>query len=229
MNNFQRLVAIPQEQYVTMMETQKPLNPLAQQMQVLEQRFQQNENTKDPYRQLVMQSDTLDKMMNLKEQMRNSISISSPKPYVNRAQALFRNLEAFIKFNERGELITDDDRVIPHSRIEDLVQHAVRDRRRNMTPTGWDYFAHILKHYNVPKSLLNRETLDELEEVQTRSTNLSSPNIKQRVSRLQKPKIFAPKQEEEILLIPKREPHNSRARSQPDRKAKSNISFLKEY
>lgn len=34
----------------------------------------------------------------------------------------------------------------------DLVQHAVRDRRRNLTPMGWPEFRHLLQEHNVPKS-----------------------------------------------------------------------------
>ena len=43
-----------------------------------------------------------------------------------------------------------------------MVQHAVRDRRRNITPTGWNDFIEVLHEHNFPKSMLNRETLDEL-------------------------------------------------------------------
>lgn len=174
MNSFQRLIAIPREEYASLLNSQNQQGSLAQHMQGLEQRFKEEENVKDPYRQLVMQSDVLDQMINLKSQMRDSLAISTPKPYLNRAKALFRNMEAFLKFNDKGEIITNEDRVIPNSRIEDLIQHAVRDRRRNMTPTGWEYFLHLLREYNVPKTLLNRNTLDEIEGNNTTSNKLET-------------------------------------------------------
>jgi len=236
MSSFQRLIAIPEEQYVTMMNVQKQQGPLAQHMQSLEYRLKEEENPKDPYRQLVMQSDVFGKMLNLKEQMRDSISISTPKPYVNRAQALFRNIEAFVKFNDKGEIITNGDRVIPHSRIEDLIQHAVRDRRRNIMPVGWEYFIRLLQEYNVPKSLLNRATLDELEgataSVETRNIKLEPDsgeaiNIKlepaERITK-QMPtssKRKVVKRKVTTLYFPKR--------SQPSRKVKSNVDFLAKY
>ena len=217
MNSFQRLIAIPQEQYVSMMNIQKQQGPLGQQMQSLEHRLKEEANPKDPYRQLVLQSDVLGQMLNLKEQMRDSISISTPKPYVNRAQALFRNIESFVKFNDKGEIITDTDRVIPHSRIEDLIQHAVRDRRRNIMPTGWNYFIHLLKEHNVPKSLLNRATLDELDGA---TTPVEIENIKlepsEKITR-QRPS------KEKMTKI------NFTKRSQPVRKVKSDIDFLAKY
>ena len=61
----------------------------------------------------------------------------------------------FLKFNERGEILGKDNKAIENSRVEDLIQHAVRDRRRLGTPTGWENFVQTLKAHNVPRSLLN--------------------------------------------------------------------------
>lgn len=220
MSSFQRLIAIPQEQYVTMMNIQKQGGPLAQHMQSLEHRFKEEENPKDPYRQLVMQSDVLGQMLNLKEQMRDSISISTPKPYVNRAQALFRNIEAFVKFNDKGEIITNDDRVIPHSRIEDLIQHAVRDRRRNIMPVGWKYFIRLLQEHNVPKSLLNRATLDELEGATATSDEMRNIKLEPTEKIIKQNPTFT-KRKNIKSKIPTRIP--------PLRKVKSSVDFLAKY
>ena len=103
-------------------------------------------------------------MKQVKEQMRNSLVISTPKPYQNRAKALFQTVENFVRFNDKGEFHSNDGNIVRGSRLEDVIQHAVRDRRRNMTPTGWSDFLTILREHNVPKSILNRDTLDELEE-----------------------------------------------------------------
>lgn len=221
MSSFQRLIAIPQEEYSSMMNVQKQeLNPLSQQMQNLDQQIKQGENSSDPYRQLVLQSNALDRMIHLKEQMRESVSISTPKPYLNRAKALFRNMEAFLKFNDKGEIITNDDKTIPQSRIEDLVQHAVRDRRRNMTPTGWDYFLRLLKEHNIPKSLLNRPTLDEIEGIQAPvETKVIKTESKATPSRI-------PVLDRSISRV-KQTP--AKVRTQPPRDKKPDIEFLKEY
>ena len=101
-------------------------------------------------------------MKELKEKMRQGIVESTPKPYQARAKTLFQSLEPFLRFNERGEIFDDSNQIIPRSRLEDLIQHAVRDRRRSHTPEGWQEFRHILQAQNVPKFMLNRDTLDEM-------------------------------------------------------------------
>ena len=39
---------------------------------------------------------------------------------------------------------------------------AVRDRRRNITPPGWEEFKTLLKDANAPRMILNYETLEEM-------------------------------------------------------------------
>lgn len=163
MTSFQRMIVIPQEEYLALSSIQSVKEPLKQHFQSLEKQYLSEENERDPYRRMVLQSSTLDQMKQVKEHMRNSLLISTPKPYQNRAKALFQTVEGFIRFNDKGEFYSYDGNIIRGSRIEDLIQHAVRDRRRNMTPTGWSDFLTILREHNVPKSILNRDTLDELE------------------------------------------------------------------
>ena len=78
-------------------------------------------------------------------------------------------MENVLKFNERGEMIDESGNATANSHVEDLIQHAVRDRRRNITPAGWNFFLDLAMKHNVPKSVLNRSTLDEM--------MLSSTNI----------------------------------------------------
>ena len=160
---FQRMIAIPQEEYLSMNALQHVKQPLEQQFHQLNRQFTEAEKIHDPYRRLVFQGEALDEMKELKEKMRHNIQVSTPKPYVNRAKALFQNVESFVHFNEKGELLDKHNQAISQSRIEDLIQHAVRDRRRNMTPTGWSSFLSLLHEHNVPRSVLNRQTLDELD------------------------------------------------------------------
>ena len=212
MPNFERMIAIPQEEYLTMSNIQNVREPLTQQFYDLEGRYNQDERIRDPYKRLVLQSSTLDDMKNLKEEIRNSLTVSTPKPYRNRAKALFQSIESFLKFNNKGEIYDNDDKIISHSRLEDLIQHAVRDRRRNMIPTGWDYFLSVLRDHNIPKSILNRNTLDELDQNKV-STSLSPMKIKikkESASKLPAPKVI-------------------KHRKQPSRKVKSDLDFLKDY
>ena len=163
MSTFQRMIVIPQEEYLSLSTMQNVQEPLAQHFYDLEKRHNQEEKEEDSYRRMIMQSNTLNEMKKVKDQMRNSLVVSTPKPYQSRANALFQNMESFLKFNEKGEIYSQDGTLIPGSRLEDLIQHAVRDRRRNLIPTGWSNFLTLLREHNVPKSILNRDTLDELE------------------------------------------------------------------
>lgn len=215
MSNFQRLIAIPQEEYLALSSMQNVKEPMAQHFYNLEKRYNNEESVRDPYRRMMMQSSTLDQIKQVKEQMRNSLAVSTPKPYQSRANALFQTIESFLKFNDKGEIYSSDDAdvIIPNSRVEDLIQHAVRDRRRNMTPTGWSDFLAMLRNHNVPKSILNRDTLDEMEGKATPSLNNESvlPTIKV--------------EPEEVMQTRER-------RLQPGRQRKPTIedlSFLKHY
>ena len=163
MSSFQRMVVIPQEEYLVLSSVQNVREPLTQQFYELRKRYNEEEKESDSYRRMVLQSNTLNEMKQVKERMRNSLAASTPKPYQSRANSLFQHLESFIKFNDKGEIYSDDGTLVPGSRLEDLIQHAVRDRRRNLIPTGWSEFLTLLKDHNVPKSTLNRDTLDEME------------------------------------------------------------------
>ena len=224
MTHFQRMIAIPQEEYLTMTSVQNARQPLTQRFYNLENRYNEDENIKDPYRRLIMQSETLEEMKSLKDQMRNYLSVSVPKPYQNRAQALFRNLESFLRFNDKGEIFDKDNNVIDNSRVEDLIQHAVRDRRRNMTPTGWNQFVGLLQEHNIPKSILNRQTLDEMENraipkktyvaIKKEKEEGDVKNVKQRQSRSKT----------------RRQPSPTKTRRQPpQRQAKPKPDFLSHF
>lgn len=167
MTSYSRMVVIPQEEYVQMTSMQQIRQPLAEQVYRTERDYEQNLQIKDPHRSLLLQSETIERLKGLKDQMRHYLTISTPRPYRSRAESLFQSLEPHLNVNEKGEIIKDDNSVIASSRYEDLIQHAVRDRRRNFIPTGWDYFVNLLKKHNVPKASLNRETLDELEKPMT--------------------------------------------------------------
>ena len=160
---FQRMVAIPQEEYTKLTSVQQVRQPFTQQFYKLEQQYGEQDHIRDPYERLIKQSETLEDMKDLKERMRQDLSISTPKPYQSRALALYQSIQPFIKFNERGEIFDETGHLIRESRLEDLVQHAIRDRRRSVVPIGWPQFRTLLKSQNVPKFMLNRDTLQEME------------------------------------------------------------------
>ena len=198
MSTFQRMIAIPQEEYLALSSLQNVREPFTQQFYQLEKRYKDEEKEKDPYRRMLLQGSTLDEMKQVKEALRNSLVSTTPKPYQNRAKALFQSLENVIKFNDKGEIYTDDGSLVSGSRLEDLIQHAVRDRRRNFSLKGWPEFLSLLRNHNIPKSTLNRYTLDEMEGMSTpkpvmkreASDSPPPPSTAQRRSRL--PRLAKP-------------------------------------
>ena len=185
MSSYSRMLVIPQKEYAQVTAVQQARQPLTQQFCNMEQNYQRNLDVQDPQRSLLLQSETIERMKGLKDQMRSYLTLSTPKPYRTRAEALFQSIEPYLNVNEKGEIIKDDNSVIETSRYEDLIQHAVRDRRRNFTPTGWSYFVDLLRKHNVPKSSLNRETLDELFRNVTKppQVNAKVPPKRQRVGK----------------------------------------------
>lgn len=162
---FQRMMVIPQEEYMQLTAIQQARQPLMRQFRNLESQYEEQDHIGDPYRKLMHQSETLDAMKTLKDKMRQEVTTATPKPYQTRARNLFQHLESVLQFNERGEIYDDENQVISESRIEDLIQYAVRDRRRNFLPTGWNQFLKTLRSHNIPKYMLNRNTLDEMDSV----------------------------------------------------------------
>ena len=163
MADYSQMVAIPRQEYTQLTTVQNVRQPLTEQLYKLETDYQANSLIPDAHRSVLLQSETIEHMKNLKDQMRNYLTVSTPKPYRARAQSLFQSLEPHLNVNDLGEVIKDDGSTIKSSRYEDLIQHAVRDRRRQFSPTGWDYFVDLLKKHNVPRAPLNRDTLEELE------------------------------------------------------------------
>ena len=163
MSSYSRMIVIPQDEYAQLSSMQQVRQPLADQLYRSERDYQQNLQIKDPNRAVLLQSETVERLKELKDQMRHYLSISTPRVYRSRAESLFESIKNYLNVNEKGEIIKDDNSIIESSRFEDLIQHAVRDRRRNFIPTGWKYFIELLRNHNVPRASLNRETMDELD------------------------------------------------------------------
>ena len=177
---YQRMVAVPYEEYAQLSGSSKinqVKHPYDQQFYDLEKEYAKQDNISDPFRRMMLQGETLDEMKALKEKMRNMIAANSPKPYRTRANALYQGLEPFLKFNERGEIFDDEGKLVADSHIEDLIQYAVRDRRRDIVPKGWQSFTSILRKHNVPRYTLNRLTLDEIDGMPPASAAAKTPFI----------------------------------------------------
>ena len=190
---FHQLVALPMEEYNQMRNvTNMQQPPLNQKLIQLQRELSASasapppsaaaaaELSNNPYDRLMRQGMLLEEVKRTKEQLQNDISLGTPKPYRNRALALYNQIAPVTHFNEKGELVlpldggvtaegaSGDGRPIVGSRAEDLIQHAVRDRRKQFTPTGWPEFLAQLHKHNIPRMMLNRSTIDELQTLATK-------------------------------------------------------------
>ena len=160
---FERMIGIPEDEYMHLKSLQQVYNPLQNKFQTLSNQYDKQEVITDPYVRNQRQGETLNSMIQIKDNIRQQLIQVTPKPYQSRAENLFNFISDKLPTNERGEIINDDGKVIEGSNIADLIQHAVRDRRRNMIPTGWNEFKDILKNSNAPRMILNYETLEEMQ------------------------------------------------------------------
>ena len=212
MSHFQRMVVIPQDEYLQLTTLQDAKQPLAQQFFTAEQAYEDAGRIHDPYTRLVMRSENLDRMKVLKEQMRNYLSLVTPKPYRSRAERLLSVLEPHLKWNERGELIeSKTNQPIPNTQFSDLIQYAVSYRCRSISPKGWSHFINELRDHNVPQMLLNLPTLDELKvtkrEVSSSSIPKSDGVIKESKPKSVKKKSLLPvlrEKSKRVSKLPKR-------------------------
>lgn len=161
-SRFERMVAIPEQHYNYLKNLQQTNHPTQTLFSSLTNDYSRQGQIQDPYVRIQRQGETLDAMKKLKDDMRQRIIQSTPKPYQSRADNLLQYVEGHIPFNERGEMLDANELPIDGSNITDLIQHAVRDRRRNIQPKGWQFFKDRLQGLNVPHSLLNYDTLDEM-------------------------------------------------------------------
>ena len=178
MSNYSQMIAIPRHEYTQLTTVQSARQPLNEQFYKLENDCQRNALVSDAQRSIALQSETIERMKDVKDRMRNFLTVSTPKPYRSRAESLFQSIEPYLNVNDRGELIREDGVLIPSSRYEDLLLHAVKEKRRkNFSPEGWTYFIELLKKHNVPKSMLNRETIEEMDTGMSSNTYNFKRNI----------------------------------------------------
>lgn len=161
-SRFDRMLAIPEDEFYQLKSLQLTNDPAQNKFLSLSNDYRRQASIVNPHTRVQRQGETLNQMINVKDDIRERLISATPKPYQSRAQSLFQFIANKLKMNEKGELINDDGSVLDGSNITDLIQHSVRDRRRNITPVGWSTFVKTMKEANVPRMILNYETLDEM-------------------------------------------------------------------
>lgn len=159
---FERMVGIPEDEYYQLKNLQRTADPIQNKFMTLSEDYRKQSFIENPHVRVQRQGETLNEMINVKDELRNRLVQGTPKPYRTRAQSLFEHIASKVIVNEKGEMQDQQGKVIEGSNIADLIQHAVRDRRRNIIPTGWNSFLNILKDNNTPQMILNYDTLSEM-------------------------------------------------------------------
>lgn len=175
---FERMIGIPEDEYHHLKSLQQTNNPVQDKFLSLSNEYKKHEFIGDVEKRVQRQGETLHELMKIKDDLKKRLIASTPRPYRSRVQGLFHFIDDKINVNERGEIKSSDGSLIDGSNIGDLVQHAVRDRRRNIIPEGWNSFVKILKDNNTPRMILNYDTLQEMDGAKGVSP-FSSPSIKQ--------------------------------------------------
>ena len=221
MGRFERMVALPEEEYHSLKSLQNASNPLQTKFRSLSSDYQKQGLIHDPYTRVQRQGETLNEMKNLKSELSKRLLALTPKPYQTRAQSLFNFIESKMPINDRGEVMKADGTVIGGSNIADLIQHAVRDRRRNIIPVGWNYFLSILRDSNTPRMIMNYETLEEMvTPTVKKETTSTSPFMFTAPKSTLSPTHKSPLKRKHASSIKKRE-STTREKKEPD--------YLKDY
>ena len=163
LSRFERMVGIPEDEYHQIRSSQLHTDPVQRKFASLSDEYKKQDLIRNPHIRVQRQGETLNEMINLKDELRSRLTQVTPKPYRTRAQSLFQHVANRILLNEKGELYDADGKLIEASNISDLIQHAVRDRRRNIVPVGWSTFLNILQDNNTPRMILNYDTLHEMQ------------------------------------------------------------------
>ena len=92
-----------------------------------------------------------------KEDLENDLAITLPPSLRSKGQHLYQKLKGTLQWNDKGEILTEDNQPISGSHITDLINMAIRPHRKiRKLPTGWGYFNQNLQEANIPERLLGR-------------------------------------------------------------------------
>ena len=85
----------------------------------------------------------------------------------SKGQHPYQKLKETLQWNDKGEILTEDNQPISRSHITDLINTAIRTQRKiRKLPTGWGYFNQKLQEANIlEKSLGHGPQFQPQEEV----------------------------------------------------------------
>ena len=89
MSRFERMIALPEEEYHQLKSLQHTSNPLENKFQSLSSDYQKQGFISDPYTRVQRQGETLHEMKRVKDEISKRLLALTPKPYQSRAQSLF--------------------------------------------------------------------------------------------------------------------------------------------
>ena len=170
---FQRMFALPENEYRHLKSLQQTGDPIESKFLDLSNQYTAQDTIANPTVRVKKQAETLHEMVNIKEDLKDRLISATPKVYQSRASSLFQFIGNKVNVNEKGEMLRNDGSIIDGSNIGDLIQHAVRDRRRNIIPPGWEQFMTVLRDNNVPRMILNYKTLEELKPSSSSSSSIT--------------------------------------------------------
>ena len=82
---------------------------------------------------------------------------SVPKYLRKQGKQLLRNIKPHVRWNDGGEIGTEDDGVIQNSDIGALIEATIDGSNRR--PTGYTAFRNVLKRANTPRRLIKNSKL----------------------------------------------------------------------
>ena len=89
--------------------------------------------------------------------LENDLTITLPPSLRSKGQHPYQKLKGTLQWNDKGEILTEDNQPISGSHITDMINTAIRTQRKIRTlPTGWGYFNQKLQEANIPERLLGR-------------------------------------------------------------------------
>ena len=81
--------------------------------------------------------DPLVPVENPKEDLEDDLAITLPPSLRSKGQHLYQKLKGTVQWNDKGEILTEDNRPISGSHITDLINTAIRTQRKNKKTPNW--------------------------------------------------------------------------------------------
>ena len=92
-----------------------------------------------------------------KEDLEDDLAITLPPSLRSKGQHLYQKLKGTVQWNDKAEILIEDNRPISGLHIPHYTNTAIRTQRKiRKLPTGWGYFNQKLREANIPERLLSR-------------------------------------------------------------------------